>query len=151
LNPLYAAVRKGTVRVILLVAPPRSVSTGIAIALSQSPDVDLYIHEPFSNDYSNIPSASAGAKLIGEIIKNNNRNRYITPDNPITIVIKEISTHLRPLHFHYLSQYSAAVIIIVRSPLLQLSSIARICKWVWEGSPKKYKFDIRRLSKKDIN
>ena len=151
MNPLYYAVREGIVRFILLVAPPRSVSTGIAVALSQSPDVDFYIHEPFSNDYSNIPSASSGAKLIGNILKEYKCNFNITPDNPVTILIKEISTNLRPLHFHYLSQYSVAVIIMVRSPLLQLSSIAKICKWVWEGSPRGYKFNIRSLDKKDLD
>ena len=150
MNLLYKQVEDGLLRITLLVGPPRCVSTGFAIALAQSPDVDFYVHEPFANDYMGKPSASAGAGLITQLLKRLRRSREVTDQHPAHIIIKECSTHLRAVHFRSLVKNSQSVIMMVRSPLLHLSSVARICKWIWLGCPRNFVFRIGGLKDRDI-
>lgn len=150
MNYLYRQVKEGLLHITLLVGPPRCLSTGTAIALAQSPDVDFYVHEPFANDYKGFPSAAAGTALVTDLLRRLKRSRQVTVDDPARIVIKECSTHLRPLHFRFLAENSDTVIVMVRSPLLQLSSVGRICKWVWSDCPSRFGFDIKHLKTRDV-
>ncbi len=137
-------------KITLIVGPPRSVSTAISLALSQSPDIHCLIHEPFSNDYSGVPISDKKMKG-GELA------RYLQKNSGRHVLIKESSNHLSDSLFRELLPFCTNILLIVRSPLLQLTSLIKMWKWIWASCPEGYldeelnikARDIRKLSKND--
>jgi len=150
LNSVYRDARLGRIVLTLAVGPPRSVSTALSLALAQSPDIHCYLHEPFANDYSGVPSERGGERILAGHIARMQAKKKPDDASPLHILIKESSQHFRPSFFRRFAPYCRNVIILVRSPLLQLSSVVRTCKWIWNGCPPVSRREVLKLEPKDI-
>ncbi len=141
---LYDYAKCGSVRATMVIAPPRSCSTALSIALAQSPDIHLYIHEPFANGYDGVPSASKGNKIIGRSCRRI-RTTGMAPSPCRRLLIKEMSTHLGLRTFRRLCSACDSTLVMLRWPLLQLRSVARACAWADAGHADAFRFDFSRF------
>jgi hypothetical protein len=149
MSRLYDDVRTGALRITLVVGPPRGACTALSLAIAQSPDIALYVHEPFANKYENVRSASRGTKILNTQFRRLKTRRSRRLGVPHHILIKETCNHLVQKHFRRLCSVSDSVVIVVRWPLIQLRSVLRTCKWVYSGCPDAFRFSLCDFTEED--
>lgn len=133
----------------LLVAPPRTGSTAIALSLSQAPNAALYLHEPFSSGYKRAPSAAAGFGLIAQVVSRGTCQRADARPTAPQLIIKEMATHLSAASMRRLCLHCRAVALLLRWPSVQLRSLIRTWRWDSLGRPKRLRTNMGRLSEDD--
>lgn len=112
---LETAVERGNLKLINVVALPRSLSTALGRALSQGEDPKIFINEPFNRN--NFDLEVAAHSLL----------RYTAPplrsaDDRLTIITKNMAAYLSTEIFQKLFDISDATIWSIRNPLTQMGS-----------------------------
>ena len=119
----YDDVENGLVKATLILAVPRSVSTALGRALSQSPDIDSFLMQPFG---AAMHEGIEPIQLIDQELEALKKVRRPTPEDPIHIVIKEMGYELETEDLAELARRCENVIILCRDPLAQTYSHAKV-------------------------
>jgi len=141
----YRDIAKGYLRLTLIISPPRTASTALARVLSLSPSCDLYIHEPFACDYNGDVVVREGTEIITREVERLKQKRHYSRSHPLNIVIKEMSQHLKSQLFRRLYSVCDRIILMIRSPHNQLSSLMKM----WKNNPDDDRFSLSRISPRD--
>ncbi len=113
---LGSLVDAGELRIIHMEAVPRSISTALARALSESDTPSISINEPFNRMQHDINDASG---RILEVVE----PTIASLEEPLTIVTKNMARNLSMTLFEEWMSYCDGVVWSVRDPVLQIGSL----------------------------
>ncbi len=108
-------VGQGSIRLINIIAIPRSVSTAFSRALNESNSLSIFINEPFNRHNRSLEVAA------GNILKVIDKKKL--SNKPLNVIIKNMSTYISKQAFDDLLKMSCCLVWIVRDPLLQIGSL----------------------------
>ncbi|WP_373235234.1 hypothetical protein, partial [Mycobacterium marinum] len=105
-----------------IVAPPRSCSTALERALSNSPDIDMQINDPWS-----IYDSDRERQTYDYILKRITARRRPPSIRPFRVLVKSIADYIAPgEQWDRMTNLCAYTIFLVRQPLLSTESMMRI-------------------------
>jgi hypothetical protein len=113
---LTSLISTGEVDLIHVESVPRSISTALARALSESETPSIYINEPFNRMRHDIEDAST---RILDAVEQHGR----PADSPLTIVSKNMARNISQPIFDELVEISKGIVWSVRDPRIQISSL----------------------------
>lgn len=118
---LKHAVKSGKLKIFFLVSPPRSSSTALERAISQSPSIDLQINDPWAI-YETDDKEEQTYNYIWSRI-----NPLLLSQETITLLIKNVADYIPPGDFWKRQQQLVAhTIFLIRNPFLSLESLIKI-------------------------
>jgi hypothetical protein len=126
---IYDLTQSGQLLLYHIVAPPRSSSTALERALSNSPDIDAQINDPWSLYDENREAQTYDflARRIAEL-------RARKAGTPLRILIKSIADYIAPgEQWDRMTGISAYTVFLIRQPLLSTESMMRMM--VREATP----------------
>lgn len=109
-------ISTGEVDLIHVESVPRSISTALARALSESETPSIYVNEPFNRMRHDIEDAST---RILDAIEQHGRSH----DTPLTIISKNMARNISQPIFDELIEISKGIVWSVRDPRIQISSL----------------------------
>lgn len=115
-NKLTNMIESGDLSLIHVEAVPRSISTALSRALSESDTPTIYVNEPFNRMKHDIEDASA---RILEAVDQSARPE----DLPLTVVSKNMARNISRPIFSELMDISQGIVWSIRDPHVQISSL----------------------------
>lgn len=115
-DQLTNLISTGEVDLIHVESVPRSISTALARALSESETPSIYVNEPFNRMLHDIEDAST--RILDAIEKHGRPG-----DSPLTIVSKNMARNISQPIFDELVEISKGIVWSVRDPRIQISSL----------------------------
>jgi len=109
-------VEDNKLRIINVVAVPRSVSTALGRALNEVEDPCIFINEPFNRNNGSLEVAASG---ILETI----RPICEQIDGTVTVITKNMAAYLSSEVYQELSHIADGVVWSIRNPLVQIGSL----------------------------
>lgn len=114
---LQDRVVSGELRIIDVVAVPRSVSTALSRSLNEAEGLSVYVNEPFNRRAYNIEEAAGHVLVAAETALS-----VPEANQPLTVVTKNMARNFTPELFRRWMNISAGVAWCVRNPLVQVGS-----------------------------
>lgn len=124
-------MHSSNLNLIHVIGLPRSMGTALHMALSQAPEVDGQLNEPFyypdlkGREWTYRPSEEAvrtfedGCRHIWEKYQNIQANA----DTEVTLVVHDLSQDLSDIEFKNMSQIAGHVVLVTRDPILNAMSM----------------------------
>src|SRR5687767_5943247 len=120
---LEARVEADALRLVSIIAPPRSSSTALERLLLESPDADGQFNEPWSL----LDSPERERHAYDVLLERVEALEAKTPRRPLTVVVKNIADYIPPGEcFERWMALARLQLFLVRNPLLCIESLVNM-------------------------